>query len=170
MLLLISYVLAIAAIDFKTHRIPNVLTFAALVASLCVAALEGGSSGALDCAAGFVIGLALLLPFYAVKAFGAGDVKAMAVVGSFLGWKGAVLATALTLIAGGIIGIGVLLVTTKSAQVAFIRMGGLFATPLAHVRAAAGTRASLRFPYGVAIAAGTIAALFFVDVIARSGT
>ena len=165
-MLLISYVLAIAVIDLKTQRIPNVLTFTALAVSLWLAVVEGGASGALECAGGFVIGLAFFLPFYAVRAFGAGDVKAMAVVGSFLGWKGAALASAATLIAGGFIGATVLLATTKSRQVAWQRMVGLLVMPLAGARMSASKETAQRFPYGVAIAAGTIATLFFIDPIA----
>jgi len=165
-IVLICYVLAVAAIDFRTHRIPNALTLIGLIASLSLALGHDGSSALLESVGGLGVGLALFLPFYAVRAFGAGDVKAMAVVGSFLGWKGAALASAATLIAGGLIGMVVLVASTRSAQVALHRMVGTLAAPLAVARASENGTPVQRFPYGVAIAVGTIASLLIVDPIA----
>jgi len=165
-ILLICYVLAVAAIDFRTHRIPNALTLSGLIASLSLALAQDGSPDVLESVSGLGVGLALFVPFYAVRAFGAGDVKAMAVVGSFLGWKGAALASAATLIAGGVIALGVLIVSTRSARVALHRIVGTLGAPLATARASENGKPVQRFPYGLAIAIGTIASLLIVDPIA----
>jgi prepilin peptidase CpaA len=86
--------------------------------------------------AGLVVGLATFLPFYLLRGFGAGDVKAMAAVGAFLGPKGVLLAAGLTLACGAL---GAVLVVMASGGLAVARRR--------------------RFPYGLAIACGTVASL-----------
>jgi len=83
-----------AIVDLRTHRIPNALTVSAAVVGLVWSLWANGSSGALASCAGLLSGLGVLLPFYLAGGLGAGDVKAMAAIGTFLGPKGAVLAAA----------------------------------------------------------------------------
>ena len=158
--LLIAYVLAAAAIDLRSHRIPNAVTLAALIGSLGIAATSSGWSGVLSWGGGLLVGFAIFLPFYIARAFGAGDVKAMAAVGSFLGVKGALLACSATLIAGGVIGVAVLFATAVTFRHGLYRLIGTFASPLLAAQSlnTAKTQAVQRFPYGIAIAAGAIIA------------
>jgi prepilin peptidase CpaA len=135
--LVIVYVTMVALIDLRTQRIPNALSaMAALLGLIAQVSLNGGP-GLLSALAGAAIGLGMFLPFYLLRAVGAGDVKAMATVGIFLGAQATLLAVAFTLIAGAIVGVIVLLLQTSPA-------------------AATRTR---RFAYGGAIAVGTFATL-----------
>jgi len=164
-ILLIVYVLAVAAIDLRSHRIPNAVTLTAMVASLGVGVASSGWSGLLNWGGGLLVGFAIFLPFYIVRAFGAGDVKAMAAVGSFLGVKGALIACGTTLIAGGAIGVGVLFATAVTLRHGLYRLIGTFASPLPSSQSldTANAQVVQRFPYGVAIAAGAIIALLFMN-------
>jgi prepilin peptidase CpaA len=135
--LVIVYVTMAALIDLRTQRIPNALSATAALLGLIAQVSLNGAPGLLSALAGAAIGLAMFLPFYLLRAVGAGDVKAMATVGIFLGVQATPLAVAFTLIAGAIVGVIVLLLQSSTA-------------------AATGTR---RFAYGGAIAVGTFATL-----------
>lgn len=61
------------------------------------------------------------LPLFAITlavpgAFGGGDIKLMAVIGFFLGWKMSLTAFMLAVFSGGIYGIGLLLSKKKGAK------------------------------------------------------
>jgi prepilin peptidase CpaA len=134
--LVMVYVTMVALIDLRTQRIPNELSATAALLGLSAQILLNGAPGLLSALAGAAIGLGMFLPFYLLRAVGAGDVKAMATVGIFLGAQATPLAVAFTLIAGAVVGVIVLLLQSSVA--------------------AARTR---RFAYGGAIAVGTFATL-----------
>lgn len=136
--LVIVYVTMVAIIDLRTHRIPNLLSGTAALLGLVAQVSLNGAPGLLSALAGAAIGLGMFLPFYLLRAVGAGDVKAMATVGVLLGAQATPLAVAFTLIAGSMVGV-ILLMVQSSAAVA--------------------TR-TRRFAYGGAIAVGTFATLF----------
>lgn len=111
-------------------------------------------------------GLALMLPLYALRAMGAGDVKLMAMVGAFIGPGPVAWATLCTLIAGGILSIVYMLGRGVAAQTLnnlramlfdwTVRAGsgqGLRVAPLETTAA--------RLPYALAIALGTGASLLW---------
>ncbi len=75
--------------------------------------------------AGGGVGLLVFLPLYAVSAMGAGDIKLMTVVGTFLGVKGVLFSALFAALAGGLLALGFVL-----------------------------TRAGTQLPYAVAILAG----------------
>jgi prepilin peptidase CpaA len=135
--LVIVYVTMVALVDIRTHSIPNALSATAAALGLIAQVSLNGAPGLLSALAGAAIGLGMFLPFYLLRAVGAGDVKAMATVGIFLGVQATALAVALTLIAGAIVAVIVVLRQSSAA-------------------AAIGTR---RFAYGGAIAVGTFATL-----------
>jgi prepilin peptidase CpaA len=54
-----------------------------------------------DVLAGGLVGLLVFLPFYAVSAMGAGDIKLMSVVGTFVGVKGVLVCALFTALTGG---------------------------------------------------------------------
>jgi prepilin peptidase CpaA len=89
--------------DVKKRRIPNRLTGAALLIGIVVQWSMLGKAGLLAACAGLLIGGALLLPGWLMGFTGAGDVKLMAAVGAWLGPGAALLATLLSLIAGGVL-------------------------------------------------------------------
>ncbi|KAF3998821.1 A24 family peptidase [Glaciimonas immobilis] len=74
--------------DMLVRRVPNKLLILAIILQIGCFALTGqGFTGIspLRAITGFAIGLAFLLPLYALRAMGAGDVKFFAVVGLLLG-------------------------------------------------------------------------------------
>lgn len=153
---LIVLVGVFAIIDLRTHRIPNALTAGAAVAGFAWNLWATGSSGALASCGGLLSGLAVLLPFYLAGGLGAGDVKAMAAVGAFLGPKGALLAGAWTLIIGAILASLVWFGTEHQALPQWARRWGLDLQPSG---SAVQPCVQRRFPYGLAIACGTFASV-----------
>lgn len=164
--------LALAAvIDYGQHRIPNLLTGGGIAAGLALALTSGGSGALGSALAGLAVGGLALLPFYAKGAMGAGDVKLMALVGTYLGPLTTVLAVGATLIVGGVIAFGLLLVK-KGARELLER----YRTMLFHVtvtrklhylppdKSAAAAR---RFPYAAAIALGSTAVLLYTSQLDR---
>jgi len=164
-------VLGVAAyFDFRSHRIPNRVVLVGLLAAVALNSILAAGIGGWSSLAGLGLGLALMLPFYVVRALGAGDVKLIAVVGAFLGplhLLGALLAIGVT---GGLLAVavalrlGVLRRVLDNVRLLFV--GLLF-------KAATGTLPTLdplpaptaRMPYGVAIALGTVAYLVWLNFI-----
>ncbi len=166
--LLLAFVAVVGLYDLVNHRIPNVLTVPGALCGLVVCILRGGPGGALHSMMGVAVGLGVFLPFYLARGFSAGDVKALGAIGAFLGPKGVLLASAWTLFIGAVFGIAILLARGGSrALLALtqrwrIRVGLLVTTgSAAGVVAEDGDPARHRFPYGIAIAFGTIASLLW---------
>jgi prepilin peptidase CpaA len=161
--LLIVFVLSVAVIDWRTHRIPNVLCAVAAMFGVSLQIGLHGEAGLFSALGGAAVGFAMFLPFYVLRAFGAGDVKAMATVGIFLGFPATVLAVGSTLIVGALLGALVLLLRPAHAGATLHRLLGLLLSPATTMRNARANRSSNssdRFPYGIAIACGTAVALF----------
>jgi prepilin peptidase CpaA len=159
-IVLIVFALALAIIDWRTHRIPNVLCAIAAMYGLTLQVAIDGKAGLLTALGGAAVGFAMFLPFYVVRAFGAGDVKAMATVGIFLGVTSTVHAVGSTLIAGGALGVLALCFKPAHANATLHRLVALLCTPVASMRDSNQSPDSrLRFPYGIAIACGVAVAL-----------
>jgi prepilin peptidase CpaA len=165
--LLAAFLAAAAAVDLRTLRVPNRLTVLATLCGLMVSVLVwrpwylalGWSI------AGIATGLAVMLPMYALRALGAGDVKLMAAVGAFLGPADVLLATVLVLIAGGAIAVAVALrrraferLLRNSAGVGWGVVSAVLGGMRPQMHVAPGVSAG-KMPYAVAIAAGTLTLL-----------
>lgn len=76
-----------AACIFDTHkqRIPNYLVLALILIGLYINTINAGWTGLTFSLKGLSLGLLLLLPFYLLGGFGAGDVKALAALGALIG-------------------------------------------------------------------------------------
>jgi prepilin peptidase CpaA len=159
---LIVFVVSLALIDWRTHRIPNILCAVAAMFGLALQIGINGEAGLFAALAGAAVGFGMFLPFYVLRAFGAGDVKAMATVGLFLGAAGTMLAVGMTLIAGGVLGALMLCFKSEHAAATWHRLMGLLLAPVVTMRNTRRNRSldsSLRFPYGIAIACGVAVAL-----------
>jgi prepilin peptidase CpaA len=99
----LSVVLLVAAVtDFKSQKIPNLITYPATALVLIYQALTGGFNGFLFAAGGIFVGLGLLFIPYLMGGMGAGDAKLMGIVGGVLGIKGVFYAFLFSAIVGGI--------------------------------------------------------------------
>lgn len=107
--LLITILLALLAVallsDIRERRIPNQLVVTGLLLGLAGHAWFAGIGGLTIAASGALVGLLCLLPFYALGALGAGDVKLMAMCGAFLGPLQVAAASVASLLVGGVIGV-----------------------------------------------------------------
>src|SRR5262245_40829808 len=106
----VGAVLLLACItDLHARRIPNVLTFSAIVAALLFHALTGGLSAAGWSVAGCLLGAALFMPMFALRGMGGGDVKLLAAVGAWLGPSQVAIVALAASVAGGVMAIVVAL-------------------------------------------------------------
>ena len=183
-LLVLCALLALAVWnDLRTRRIPNALVFGgAVLGVLLNSAMPAGDGlfiqpfggiGMLMSLAGLAVGLGLLLPMYAMRALGAGDVKLMAMLGAFVGpWTVAGI-TLLTLLAGGVLALAVAgyngrlkVMVGNTWQMLKYSMLRSLAGEVAKVEAPAAP--SGRLPYAVAIAAGALPYLVMGAATGRS--
>jgi len=114
---LLTLLLIIAQIDQQTMEIPNGLVIACIVPA-AIAVFAFPDVTLTERLIGF---FSVSLPLFAITlavpgAFGGGDIKLMAVIGFFLGWKMSLTAFMLAVFSGGIYGIGLLLSKKKGAK------------------------------------------------------
>jgi prepilin peptidase CpaA len=88
--------------DVKTHRIPNQLVIGGGLIGLATAFLPDGI-GWQSSILGSIAGLAVFLPLYMLRILGAGDVKLLSAVGSFVGYPGILTVALFTGLIGGIL-------------------------------------------------------------------
>ena len=81
------YVALVAATDIRMHRIPNYLTVPAAVLGLAYHTLAPTGWGLLASLAGLAVGFSLLFIPWLLGGSGMGDVKLLAALGAWLGWK-----------------------------------------------------------------------------------
>ena len=156
------FALAGAWSDARTERIPNRLVLAGVAAALVLRAGLGWVAVFHGLAAG-LIALAIGLPLFALRAFGGGDVKFMAMCAVFVGlpligraalWSGA---------AGGVLALFIIM-RRRLPLVAVLRMRNLMwsAVTLGRggERMTLADEGALTAPYGVAIATGCLLVWF----------
>jgi prepilin peptidase CpaA len=88
--------------DVGWRRVPNVITFGGAALGLVIAAANGGLAGIGFSAAGWLVGILLFLPLFALGGLGAGDVKLLAAFGAWLGPRDVVYVALYGAIAGGV--------------------------------------------------------------------
>jgi len=144
--------------DLKTRRIPNYLTFGAALAGLAYNLGVSGWGGLGDGLLGLLLGFGFLIVPYIMGGMGAGDVKALAALGAWLGPTGTLYLFCYMAIAGGLMSLAVLI--RKAILWQKIRQGwvSLFNLLLCQGRdktvASPPTQIIKGIPYGVAIALG----------------
>ena len=151
--------------DLHRNRIPNALVLGGLFTALVLQSVAGGWQGLSVALAGAATGLLCFIPFYVLRGMGAGDVKLLAVIGAFLGPKGALLAALATLIVGGVGAI--LYVGLRAALEGFTaasRDGLATLIPAAWIGAERARRD--RLPYALPIAVGGSVSLYMLGALA----
>lgn len=170
----VALMLVGAAIDLRTRRIPNAITFGGALLGLILNVVIHQQQGAITSISGWVAGVALLAIPFILGGMGAGDVKLLALAGA---WGGPVFALYTLLfgaIGGGAVAIVLLAVNGRLTEISRPLVGALRLQlalvlgpilPRAFALAATdhGTRSAstpvrprLRFPYGPALAIGAI--------------
>jgi len=155
--LALALVVVAAVFDLKSRRIPNYLTYPAVLLAFGYWIVKGDGRALLYAALGLLIGFILLLFLYLLGGMGAGDVKLMAALGALVGWQNIWNIVLYSLVAGGLVAAVYLLLRGELGR-------GLRNTWRLIRRAkfpGSGRAGELewksigKIPYGVAIAMGT---------------
>jgi len=160
LLIPLALTLWIAWGDLRTRRIPNYLTLGTAVAGLAYNFMGQGLPGLADGILGMLLGFAFLILPYLWGGMGAGDVKALAALGAWLGPKLTVFLFCYMGIAGGVIALGYLVWQGSLWQK--IKEGWVFllnlilCRPDGPPRPPSPAQLTEGIPYGVAIAVGMV--------------
>lgn len=146
--------------DVRTRRIPNKLTYTAMLIGICGRFLLEGWHGLGSAVAGGLIGGGAFLVFFVLHAMGAGDVKLITATACLAGSGAALEIVLASAIAGGIFAIVYALWLGKLRTVLgnvgdlikFHSVAGASVHPTLNLS----NSQSVRMPYGVAIAAGVL--------------
>jgi prepilin peptidase CpaA len=152
--------LAGAVIDVRSARIPNQLTYSALLVALMSRAVFLGLPGLKSGAIGMLVAGGLFLLLLMLGAMGGGDMKLMAAAGAWVGSTQVARLILISAIAGGVLAIGRMILRNKvgetlrntMALIYYRLIFGLQPHPVMNVQ----SPGSLRVPYGVAIAVGAL--------------
>jgi len=151
--------------DVRNRRIPNLITVPAFFFGLLLHLFLGGWKQMLtSLAAGLICGV-IFLVFYIAGGMGAGDVKLITAVGAIAGLSHIAYILALTAITGGVMAIVLALARGKLKQTltnvgeiaAHHTQAGLQPHPDLNVK----NVKTLRLPYALAIAGGSVLTLYF---------
>lgn len=134
-----------ASYDLAQRRIPNQLNAAAAIMGLIWGLAAGGGAGLLQGLLGGLTGFGLLAIFFFMGAVGAGDVKALAALATFLSPWQALQLFLLTVLSGGVLALVRLALARQSLS--------LWGGGLGSLRLKAG---GLEMPYGLAVALGSV--------------
>ena len=161
LILLLLLILSISAvIDIRSQKIPNLITFPAIIMALIYHFSTHGLDGLIFSAIGLATGIGLLFIPYMIGVSGAGDAKLLGAVGAILGSKSVFVAFLLTAIVGGIYAIILILINQKQFK-------GFFKKQIITLKLFILTREFIPDPveernkkpklcYGVAILLGTV--------------
>jgi prepilin peptidase CpaA len=108
---LVVLFLVVMYTDFRWLRIPNVITYPAMLVGLVLGAFEGipggfFSGGLVDHVAALVLAFAIAYPFYAAGGLKAGDSKLLMAIGAVRGTNFLFVSSVYGALIGGIIAVG----------------------------------------------------------------
>ena len=161
---LVTIALIVAAfIDGYKLKVPNWLTFSLITSGWVTSTISYGWEGLGWSLVGTLVGLALLLPAYAIGGMGAGDVKLLAGVGAWVGSTVTLYAFCVSAVIGGLIAVVMVLYRKawRHHYYQFLTIWHEMVTirdPEQLSTIAAERKSSmLLLPYGIPLAIGTIA-------------
>ena len=126
------------AIDLEHHLLPNVITLPGIVAGFAFSLVM--PPGPVSSLVGILVGGGVLwligegyYRFAGQEGMGGGDVKMLAMIGAFLGWKLVLVTLVFSSIAGAVIGLGLIVTRRGDMKYAlpygtFLALAGLFAS------------------------------------------
>lgn len=155
----LSVILLVAGvIDFRMQKIPNFLTFPTVITALIYHFFLNGVNGLWFSILGMFTGIALLIIPYIMGGMGAGDVKLLGAIGSFVGYKSVCVVFLFTAILGGIYAILLLIWYEKSLKIflkkAFHTMLSIVLTNRYKPEFESKNKIKPRLCYGIVIAMG----------------
>jgi prepilin peptidase CpaA len=152
--------------DMKSRRIPNVLTFGAAAGAMGYSLAAGGPAAMGWSFVGWLVGVAMFFPLFALGGIGGGDVKLLAALGAWLGPGPTVWLALFSALAGGPLALGLALVRGYAKQ-AFVNLWGLLSywrvvglRPHPGLTLDSAAAAVPRLPYSLPIAAGLLVTLW----------
>ncbi len=136
-LLLVTILVVLFGIDYHHQILPNVITLPGIVIGFLFSLV--GPPGWMDSLIGILLGGGVLYgiaaAYYAVRkeeGLGMGDVKMLAMIGAFLGWKAVLVTLVLSSFAGALVGVGLMAFSRGTMRLAlpfgtFLSLGALAA-------------------------------------------
>jgi prepilin peptidase CpaA len=159
---LAALVIVAAVYDIRFRRIPNWLVVTGFCLGFALNVFFLRVDGFILAILGAVLAFAVYLPFFALRAMGAGDVKLMIAIGTFVGAKNWLILFLITAILGGILAVCLLLIRgglIRAIKNVLFILGELVrlrppyqtnpALDVSHPRA-------VTLPHGISIALGTL--------------
>ena len=175
---IVSVTLVVAAvIDGIKLKVPNWITFPMILSGWIFSAWHAGSlemtwyQGLGWSLLGTAVGLALLLPAYAIGGMGAGDVKLLAGVGAWMHGTHTAYAFAVSAVVGALLAIGMVLYRRawqKHSNQFLMILNEILTIrdPNQLTEIAADRKSSmLLLPYGIPLAIGTIVYFAWMDML-----
>ncbi len=152
-LLVVSIFIVVTFIDLETYLIPDVFSLGGLLVGLFLSPWNKAVTVS-DAILGVVLGGGILVVisfFYkklkGVEGMGGGDVKFLAMIGAFTGWKGAIIALFSSALLGTLAGVGLVIIRRIKAGSCSVNLG------------------TTMIPYGPFLALGGVIALFGGNII-----
>ncbi len=145
-------------IDWRTFKIPNIITIPAAVGALAYYGVGYGVSGLGFSLAGFGTGMLLLIIPYLAGGMGGGDVKLLAMTGAFLGAKAVFIAFLFIAIVGGFYALSIFLVHNNGVGLLFSALYAIRPHQLVQTLMSGANPPNAETPrlrYGLAIGLGT---------------
>ena len=143
--------------EIRQRRISNWLTLPLMALGLGAGLIDGDVSGLLDAFLGLLIAGGVFLPFCLLGVVGGGDMKLMAGVGAVVSYPMVLRVLTDTCIASGLIAIAIM----AWHGILFTTLANVFRIMVGLPRRRDGLRHPPLVPYGLAIAIGTLFAVFF---------
>lgn len=162
---LVLVVLAVTAgiTDLLKKKIFNWLTFPAIIYGFAVNIIlnvNGPFEGFKVALFGFIVGLAVFLPFFIAGGFGGGDLKFMAGIGAIKGWLFLLNVCIYAALFGGIVSV-VILFRQKKLLKTVKRAFKILLYPFFRYEIEKPEKDSTAISFGVFISIGVLLALFF---------
>ena len=155
---ILSLVLILSMIeDLRAQKIPNALTYPAMLLAIAYHLYIGGTIGLIFSLKGLGLGMGIYFVLYLMGWMGAGDAKLMGIIGATLGANGAIIVILYTSVVGGVYAL-VLMVSRHNQFNGFFRQQFECLKSIFLTHSFLPTYVQEKHPklcYGVAIALGT---------------